>query len=440
MARVGVGPNMIVRDPVHGLMSFEGQAERIVSRLLQAPEFQRLRRIRQLGLASMVFPGAEHSRFSHGIGAAHVMNRLLRRLSRTEDSVPGCQRLSAEDQGSAVAAALVHDLGHGPFSHLFEDLVSRPGGHEGWTQRILRDPSTGAHQALESIRTGLAEDVAELLAGRARLPYLARAVSGTLDVDRCDYLLRDSLMTGVRYGLYDLDWLQEVLVLRPAPDGEWVLAIDGEKGLPPVEGFFLGRHHMHQQVYYHRGTRAAEHLVRAAFGRVRELIEVGQVPSPLPEAIRFAGEGREVPLGAYLDVDDATLQGCFAVWQRGRDAILADISKRIRMRMLFKSITIPEDPAVQQEILDRARELAKDHFWGEQRAVFVDTSGHAPYMEDQDGPEKVWVHMRNGSTQPLSKASFVLEQLANKKRSRARLMLVPELRDIIWDAVEPILR
>ena len=141
---------MILRDPVHGLVSFEEDDERIVSRLLATREVQRLRRIRQLGLTSMVFPGAEHTRFAHAIGAAHVMTRLLGRLRVVEQVLPPELRVSAEVRRDAVAAALLHDIGHGPFSHLFEEVLPGARRHEAWSTEILCDPATDVHRTLAS--------------------------------------------------------------------------------------------------------------------------------------------------------------------------------------------------------------------------------------------------------------------------------------------------
>src|SRR5690606_26692320 len=135
---------------------------------------------------------------------------------------------------------------------------------------------------------------------------------GTLDVDRCDYLLRDSYMTGVAYGRYDLDWLLRALTFARAPDGSWVLAIEGRKGLPPIEAFFLARHYMYQQVYHHKATRAAECLINAMFTRLAELVREGAPPPDTPAAIGAAVLGERLTAGAYLELDDALLLHCFA--------------------------------------------------------------------------------------------------------------------------------
>ncbi|MCS6858174.1 MAG: HD domain-containing protein, partial [Sandaracinaceae bacterium] len=133
---------MILRDPVHGLVAFEGEDEKLARALLDTREMQRLRRIRQLGLISLVFIGAEHSRFAHSVGAAHVMIRLLERLSQVMDRVPAEERLDPVSRRDAIAAAFLHDIGHGPFSHLFEEIVPKALHHEDWTEAIIMDPST----------------------------------------------------------------------------------------------------------------------------------------------------------------------------------------------------------------------------------------------------------------------------------------------------------
>jgi len=237
---------MIMRDPVHGLIAFESEEAAIVVRLLATPEVQRLRRIRQLGLTSFAFPGAEHTRFAHAVGAAHVMQLFLGRLRQVDRDLPFWQRVTSERARDAIAAALLHDVGHGPLSHLFEDALPDAESHETWTERIVLDPSSGVHRVLADDDPDLPRRVADLVRGRHELPYLAKAVSGTFDVDRCDYLLRDAHATGVRYGDYDLPWLLRSFRLSSGLEGVEGdvlprLAIDGTKGLSAIESFILAR-------------------------------------------------------------------------------------------------------------------------------------------------------------------------------------------------------
>ncbi|MBW2463943.1 MAG: HD domain-containing protein [Deltaproteobacteria bacterium] len=437
---------MILRDPVHGLVSFEGDAERVVMALLETREVQRLRRVRQLGLTSLVFPGAEHSRFAHAIGAAHVMVRLLERIAACDGDLPPEARVTPEAARDAVAAALVHDLGHGPFSHLFEEVLPNARHHESWSHDVVVDPGTDVHRALESLDPGMATRVAGLLAGRYELGYLARAVSGVIDVDRCDYLLRDSHMTGARYGLYDLDWLLRALSFDQAPTGEWVLAVEGRKGLPPIEGYFLGRNFMYRQVYHHKATRAAECLIRAIFLRVAELVRdrssLASPLTPVPEALALAARGETVTLGAYLDLDDARMHTCFADWERSRDPILRDLCERLRARKLPKTVPLaagPDAAEARREVHRRTAEIAARNGMRPDLTVFLDETSDTPYSEpEDDSPGGVWVSIRHAPIRRLGDVSFLLGELRNKRIESARLIFPASIRGEVLGAIDEV--
>lgn len=434
---------MILRDPVHGLVAFEGDAERVVMTLLATREVQRLRRVRQLGLTSYVFPGAEHSRFAHAIGAAHVMVRLQGHIEGRAHALPEEERLDDQARREAIAAALLHDLGHGPFSHLFEEVLPDGRAHESWTVDVIRDPGTEVHAALEGLGAGTAERVASLLVGDHRVPWLGRTISGKLDVDRCDYLLRDSHMTGVRYGLYDLDWLLRALCFAALPSGEHVLAIEGRKGLPPIEGFFLARHFMYQQVYHHKATRAAECLIRAMFRRLAELIQEGAAPPDTPAAVRAAVLGEPLDVGAYLELDDPMLMSCFASWERADDPILADFAGRLRHRRLPKTIPLPDrvdDHPIWAEARRRAEEVAANRGLRPELSVWLDLPEDAPYEEPAgDDPDGLWVTVSHRPLARLGEMSFLLRQLRNQTIVRPRLVFVEELREDIERAVQGVL-
>lgn len=275
---------MILRDPVHGLISFEADEFSIVPRLMQAEEVQRLRRIRQLGLTSLAYPGADHTRFSHAIGAAHVMTKFIGRLRQIHGDLPLEQRVTPEQATLAVAAAFLHDLGHGPLSHLFEEALPDCPSHEAWTVRLILDPASSVHRILAEHDRELPARVAEMVVGRHALAFLSSTVSGTFDVDRCDYLLRDAHFTGVSYGSFDLDWLVRSLRFGfPETDGEAPqLAIDGVKGLPAIESFVLARLFMFQQVYFHKASRASEWHFSRILARIRALTGDGHQLQPMP--------------------------------------------------------------------------------------------------------------------------------------------------------------
>lgn len=431
---------MILRDPIHGLIAFDGIAERVIRSLLDTREVQRLRRVRQLGLASLVFPGAEHTRFSHAIGTAHVMQALQHRIDACSEDLPADQRLDEEARADGLAAALLHDLGHGPFSHLFEEVLPHARHHEQWTRDILLDDSTEVHQTLESLSAGMSARVTDLLSGNYRLGYLSQSVSGTLDVDRADYLLRDSHMTGVRYGLYDLDWLLHALTFA-CVEGRWVLAVQGRKGLPPVESFFLGRHFMYQQVYHHKATRAADALVRAIFMRVSELILEGTPPDPLLPAFRAAALGESVSVEDYLRMDDAELLTCLSAWEHGSDRTLASLSRRLRNRELPKTVPLPDERrSLWSEALERTREIVASHGARTDLTVTLDRAEDVPYPEPTDtSPDGLWVTLRHQPLRRLGDASFILGQLRNKRIERPRLIFPGDYRDEVLAALHEVL-
>ena len=438
---------MILRDPVHGLVAFEGAHERVVAPLLATRELQRLRNVRQLGFTSLVFPGAEHSRFAHGLGAAHVMVRLLARVRDVQGVLPSELRIDEEVESEAVAAALLHDLGHGPFSHLFEEVLPGARHHEDWTRDIILDDSSEVHRALARLARDMPARVAALLDGSHPLGYLSRKVSGVLDVDRCDYLLRDSHMTGVRYGIYDLDWLLRALSFGCMPAGTpgdaWVLAIEGRKGLPPIEGFFLARLFMYQQVYHHKATRAAEMLIRAIFLRVADLIRSGRVPAHTPQAVVAAVLRESLPLSAYLALDDVTLLAAFRAWEQDPDPALSELTCRLALRKLPKTLPLPSDgrrTGVWQVAYERARRVAEQRGFAPDLWVWLDVPSEFAYQESVDDPaDALWVSIRHHPMERLAKTSFVLGELCNKRMERPRLIFPGEIRADVLSSLEDVI-
>jgi HD superfamily phosphohydrolase len=442
---------MILRDPVHGLVSFETEEERVVERLMDTPEVQRLRRIRQLGVTNFAFPGAEHTRFAHAVGTAHVMKLLLARLRQIHHTLPFWQQVTTDRARDALAAAFLHDVGHGPLSHLFEDAIPGTPHHEAWTDRIVLEPSTGVHKVLAELDPHMPERVAALVAGRHPLPYLAKAVSGTLDVDRCDYLLRDAHSTGVRYGDYDLAWLFRSLRFSPA-DGASTqggarstpgmgdapgLAIDGAKGLPAIEAYILSRLFMFQQVYLHKATRSVEWMIRAVLSRASACLASGDRLPQVPRAIEQGAHGEPLALGDYLELDDATLFTAMHAWESARDQPLADVARRIRARALFKTYELFGEHAIspgRENAHAIAREIAEQKGLEPDMYVGLDVATDTPFGAE---PEPLMVVYQKGPARPLSDVSFILARLAGQVLSRVRLILAPELRDEVTKALGP---
>ena len=428
---------MILRDPVHGLVSFETPEESIVAELLETAEVQRLRRIRQTGLASLAYPGADHTRFAHAIGAACVMTKLIRRLRDLHDELPFWQRLTTERARDALAAALLHDVGHGPFSHLFEQALPDSKKHEDWTTRIVLDPSTDVHKVLKRFDSGLPERVVDLVHGRHDLTFLARAVSGTFDVDRCDYLLRDAHATGVTYGSFDLDWLLRSLCFGIAENGQAPpLAIDGAKGIPAIESFILARLFMFQQVYFHKTERASEWMLARIFSEVTKMLGNGDVLPATPPAIVSLAQGGDAELSEYLDLDDASLWVALSAWRRTKNPVLADLTTRFHARKLFKTYELFDEratPDARVEALDIAREVAEERGLDPQIYVGLDAASTVAFDDVRD---PLTVVFPGGRTRALADVSFLLARLRSEKMSRIRLIFAPELRDEIVRRLE----
>jgi HD superfamily phosphohydrolase len=433
-----MGAGVILRDPVHGLVAFEADEYSIVPKLLDTREVQRLRRIRQLGLTSFAYPGADHTRFSHAIGAAFVMTRFIRRLQEIHDVLPYWQRLTTERARDAVAAALLHDVGHGPFSHLFEEALPDGPRHEEWTTRVVMDPSTEVNRVLRESDPGLPARVNELVHGRHRLAYLAHTVSGTFDVDRCDYLLRDAHSTGVEYGKFDLDWLLRSLRFgAPSDDGEAPgLAIDGAKGLPAIESFILARLFMFQHIYFHKTSRASEWMLSRLLERLCRLVGAGARIAAVPPAIEAISQTGDATLASYLALDDTTLWTAMATWQDASDSILRDFATRLCTRRLFKTHELyGEDrtEARRTALFERARDVAKSRGYDEHYYVGLDVASDAPFDDSKDSLRVVFP---TGPSKKPGEVSLLLGRLHGERLERVRLIFPPELREDIVAAVQ----
>src|SRR6478609_2644152 len=257
-------PERIYRASVHNIINIDPDTAegRLLVALIDTPEFQRLRRVRQLGLAYFAYQSAEHSRFTHSLGAGHLATRILDKLSRKYE-------ISGEDRIAVRAAALLHDIGHGAFSHVIESILGFH--HEQFTIDAVLSTETGVGRVLAGFSTEIAKSVASIIRGDFHNVALAQIVSSQLDADRMDYLLRDSLMTGAKYGIYDLEWIINALAIDEEGDRIYVEA----RGLYAVEEYLQARYYMFRQVYFHRTLRSAEAVLRSALRRALEITTNG---------------------------------------------------------------------------------------------------------------------------------------------------------------------
>src|SRR5437764_7558421 len=284
----------IIRDPVHDVIAFrlDRPADALLFRLINAAEFQRLRRIRQLGMASLAYPGADHSRYSHSLGVMQTARRMLGQLRHSV-------KIDDGEETVCLAACLLHDLGHGPFSHVFERVSGV--SHEGITRRIILDDESDVYRTLVAHNAALPSLVVELLEGRAARPFFCDVLASQLDADRFDYLLRDNLMTGSRYGSYDLVWLLHALTVHA---GGGRLAVTW-KGVSAVEAYLQSRYHMYRNVYFHKVVRSAEGMVKLALQRAKRLAVQERLAWPPAESVvHRALLGQRFTMEEFRDLDD----------------------------------------------------------------------------------------------------------------------------------------
>ena len=333
-------------DPLHGAIRLDRDraAEALAIDLIDTAPFQRLRRIRQLGTAYLTFQGAESSRFTHSLGVLHLARLALAHLERQRPELTA-------HRDALYAAALLHDIGHGPFSHTGEEMFGLR--HESWSGRLIRE-HPALRDRLEQERNGLATEVADLLEhGRHPCAAVSALVSSQLDCDRLDYLLRDSHSTGTSYGQLDLERILASLTV--APDGG--LAVH-PKGLMAVEHYLVVRHLMYRSVYNHRLNVVSTWLLCRAIAVARRL-GPSQVQADGPMA-RWLWRPEELTISDYLVNDDIRTGYHLQRWREEGPAELADPCGRLLDRRLLRASDVSELASGERlELLARARHLAE---------------------------------------------------------------------------------
>ena len=360
-------------------------------RLIDTAEFQRLRRIKQLGLGLFTYQGAEHSRFTHSLGAFHLITRVLDRLSERYD-------IDDDDRVATRAAALLHDVGHGSFSHVMEKVLNSH--HEEWTIQVVLSADTEIGELLRSYHPNLPEKVSAIIRGTFQPAALGQLVSSQLDVDRMDYLLRDSLMTGAKYGIYDLEWIINALAIDEASDRIYVEA----RGIYAVEEYLQARYHMFRQVYFHRTLRSAEVVLRSIVRRALKQHAEGEfVWHASGTAFEKILKHEQLTISEHLQVDDSDFLFHVKQWQQSDDAILRDLSRRFVSRRLFKAIDLDMPEQDRQEFLTDAREAVRaagfdpDYYFIEDKAS--DVPYYSYYAATQTEP-KTRIYVESGYAQP----------------------------------------
>lgn len=376
----------IINDPVYGFIRF---AEPEVLGVMDHRWFQRLRGIRQMGMAYLVYPGAVHSRFQHSLGACHLMGKALEELRRKGIAV------SDADCTAARLAILMHDIGHGPFSHALEHVLADGVNHEWLSQLIMK--------RLNEEMGGVLDRAIAVFSSNPPAPFLHQLVSSQLDVDRMDYLNRDSYFTGVSEGVIGYDRILQMLTVR---DGQLLVE---QKAVQSVEKFIIARRLMYWQVYLHKTVLGAEQLLINILRRAKELARAGVNLFATPalqhflyNAIRKADFLADpFHLETFCSLDDSDILASVKVWQHCADPVLSRLCRMLMERRLYKVI-LTKDPIPEDLLQEKARALQKAYGLDDTETsyfVFTDTTSSSMYNMHK---EHIRIALKHGQSVELS--------------------------------------
>ncbi|GGC86444.1 hypothetical protein GCM10007216_16440 [Thalassobacillus devorans] len=393
----------VFKDPVHRYVHIR---DRVIWDLVGAPEFQRLRRIKQLGTSYLTFHGAEHSRFNHSLGVYEIVRRIIHNFEDRPNWDPNERLL-------CLCAALLHDLGHGPFSHSFEKVFKLD--HEDFTQEILLG-DTKINAILSKVENGFPKKVADVINKTYHNKLVVSLISSQIDADRMDYLQRDAYFTGVSYGHFDMERI--LRVMRPMEDQ----VVIKESGMHAVEDYIMSRYQMYWQVYFHPVTRSAEVILSKILHRAKELHETGYEFSLKPT--HFLSFFKEKPtLKEYLELDEAVAMYYFQIWINEQDPILSDLCERFVNRRLFKYIEF--NPNLQMNEWMELYRLFNKAGLNPDYYLVVDSSSDLPYDFYRPGEEEerlpIHLLMPNQELKELSRQSEIVESISGKKRTDHKL-------------------
>ncbi|HET6566966.1 MAG TPA: HD domain-containing protein [Rhodothermales bacterium] len=385
----------IFSDPVHGFISVP---RRLILDLVQTPEVQRLRRIRQLGVGYLVFPGAEHMRFGHALGAMALMQDALSTIS--EKGTP----VSPEEYTAALAAALLHDVGHGPFSHTLEHVFVSDFHHEDMSRVLLL--------RLNEQFGGALDLAVEMFDGAYERPFFHQLVSSQLDMDRLDYLRRDSFYTGVVEGEVGVERIIKTMRVHPLEGGPGSKIVVESKGIYAVENFIIARRLMYWQVYLHKTVLAGDQLLGSLFRRVRRLLEEGggEVERACSPALLFFLQNqlsvrdlaREDVMEHFCELDDTDVLYSLKRWRHAGDPVLSDLCRRFLNRDFFRVAFLPEKPSAEQA-----------HAWEQRVADWMQKTGlsDGTPSEEEAGYYLAVKNLRHSAYERMDEAICIIDRI-----------------------------
>jgi uncharacterized protein len=385
---MGAASQKIINDPVYGFITIDHQ---LILEVIRDPFYQRLRRIQQMGLANLVYPGAVHTRLHHSLGAYHLMCKALAVLKAK--AVP----ITEEEELGAKMAILLHDVGHGPFSHALENMLVKNHRHESVSLLVM--------ERLNKKMSGKLSVAIEIFTNRHPKKFLHQLVSGQLDVDRMDYLNRDSFFTGVSEGVIGYDRIIHMLSVH---DGELMVE---EKGIYSIEKFLVARRLMYWQVYLHKTVVSAESMLVKIIQRATEKINGGEKLQSGSESLDyFLSYKAEHPsewLDAFSQIDDNDILSALKIWMKNSDPVLSKLSSMLINRSLLKAKlqAEPFDASVVEEYLHDASRIL--NISDKDAGYFVFTGEHTNTTYNSYD-EQINILFKDGSVKDISQVDNAL--------------------------------
>ena len=408
----------VLRDPIHQYVHVEHQ---IILDLINSKEFQRLRRIKQLGTTSFTFHGAEHTRFGHSLGVYEIARRICnffeRNFSIEEDPENGWNN---EELLVTLCAALLHDVGHGPYSHTFEGIFDT--NHESFTIDIITSPETEINQLLRRIAPDFPEQVASVIDKTYPNPQVVQLISSQIDADRMDYLLRDAYYTGTEYGTFDITRI--LRVIRPYKEG---IAFQFN-GMHAVEDYIVSRYQMYMQIYFHPVSRGMEVILDHLLKRGKHLYSIDEDFFNRYSPLLIPFLKNEYDLKDYLRLDDGVLNTAFLSWMDHPDEILSDLAKRFLHRRPFKSVTFDKKT---EHLLPQMTELIKEVGYDPINYTAVNSSYDLPYdfylPAENKHRTQIELMKSDGTLTELSQSSDLVAALAGRTKGDQRFFFPREM-------------
>ena len=376
----------VFRDPLYGYIKVD---YKIISDLIDSKEVQRLRRIRQLSGVSMVFQTAEHSRFTHSLGAYQMANMAI-------SFVEGMENVSEYLKVVFLCAALLHDVGHGPYSHAFESTIEAD--HEEMTVKIILSDKTDVSRILGDLR----EDVAGIISHSGKYPLIESLISSQLDVDRMDYLSRDAYFTGASYGIIDY---QRILRSLKIIDDKIVVR---SSGVLSIESYLMSRYHMYFQVYYHPIARAYELLLEKIYERIKDLADKNiKIDASIESFLKVL---KENDIEAYIDLDDAYVNGFIKQLTKSSDYVLNTLANAFESRHLFNYIDMANEPT--EEYLDELKNRYNNEY-GKYFYKELTVSNSAYLHAKKSDINDIKVLLPNGKIKSIDQYSNIVKSFSN---------------------------